>query len=244
MKGLRANPQYLLIIAVLLQVVWGFVPSASKIVIDEIPVELYIAIRWSLSGVIFCLFLFFTKSWHRISYIDLGAVSLLGICGYGLASMGTLYGLKTGGVTNFALLSALGPAITSVIAIWILKERPERLFLFALPISILGLLLLVLGKYQISSFDVAYKSTAFIVIGYIMEAFVFVFSKKFKSRISAAQYLAMAQISAASVMWLLQLTSFHQVTKLHDLSIKGFGAALFCIFSSLCSLLCRIVLAS
>lgn len=240
MKRLRANPHYLLFIAAILQIVWGFVPSASKMVIDEIPVELYIAVRWSISGTIFALYLFITKSWRRMSLKDFAVVSFLGICGYGLASVGTLYGLKTGGVTNFALLSALGPAITSVIAIWILKERPERLFLFALPISILGLSLLVFGKYQVSSFDVAGLSAAFIVFGYIMEAFVFVFSKKFKARVSAAQYLAVAQISAASIIWLLQLTSFHQVHQLQDLSFKGVWAAIF--VSVVACVLCYAVL--
>ena len=34
-----------LLIAAVLQIVWGLVPSASKSNIDEIPVELYIAIR-------------------------------------------------------------------------------------------------------------------------------------------------------------------------------------------------------
>ncbi len=240
MKGLRTNPQYLLVIAALLQVVWGLVPSASKIVIDEIPVELYIALRWSISGAIFALYLFMTKSWQRMSFKDFAAVSFLGICGYGLASVGALYGLKTGGVTNFALLSALGPAITSVIAIWILRERPTRLFLFALPVSILGLLLLVFGKYQVSSIDVAGLSAALIVFGYIMEAFVFVFSKKFKERVSAAQYLAVAQISAASFTWLLQATSFHQVNQLRDLSLKGIGAAIF--VSIVACVLCYAVL--
>ena len=55
MKPKKLSIQSYLIIAAILQIVWGFVPSASKFVIDEIPVELYIAIRWSISGLIFAL---------------------------------------------------------------------------------------------------------------------------------------------------------------------------------------------
>src|SRR4051812_49202931 len=112
MTALRYNLNKYLLIAVILQIVWGLVPSASKFVIDEIPVELYIAIRWSISGFIFAAFLFLTKGWRPSALRDVGWVSILGILGYGVASLGTLYGLKLGGVTNFALMSTLGPLIS------------------------------------------------------------------------------------------------------------------------------------
>jgi len=53
----QTDPRKYLLIAGILQIVWGFDPAASKYVIDEIPVELYIALRWTISGVIFALFL-------------------------------------------------------------------------------------------------------------------------------------------------------------------------------------------
>lgn len=53
----------LFFIAALLQIVWGIVPSASNLVISEIPVELYIALRWSISSFLFLMFLLFTSKW-------------------------------------------------------------------------------------------------------------------------------------------------------------------------------------
>ncbi|RYZ64304.1 MAG: EamA family transporter, partial [Proteobacteria bacterium] len=140
-----------LLIAVVLQVVWGFAPTASKFVIDEIPVELYIALRWSISGLIFAVFLIVTKTWSRISVKDFSIVAGLGILGYGIASLGTLYGLKVGGVSNFALMSSLGPVISSVTAIFFLKEKPSRSFYFALPIVVIGLLCLIISKGKVST---------------------------------------------------------------------------------------------
>jgi drug/metabolite transporter (DMT)-like permease len=227
MKLPKISTQGLLVIAALLQIVWGFVPSASKFVIDEIPVELYIAIRWTISGFIFAGYLYATKTWKSVAVKDVLAVSLLGILGYGAASLGTLYGLKIGGVTNFALMGALGPAITSMVAILILKERPTRLFYLALPLSILGLTLIVVGKYQLSSISVAGISAGLIVLAYILEAFVFVFSKKFRAAMSFAQYLAIAQIATALLMWTLQFTSFHQTPDLKNLTTRGILAAIF-----------------
>jgi len=214
-------------IAALLQIVWGLVPTASNIVISEIPVELYISLRWTISGLIFATYLLVTNGWNKISVRSGIAVCGLGVLGYGVASFGTLYGLKIGGVTNFALVGALGPAVTSLVSIFILKEKPTRSFYFALPVSLLGLLVLAVGKYQISSVDIATQSAVFILGGCTFEALAFVFSKKFKSQMSATQYLAIAQLGAAGLMWSLQLSIFQQIGELKKLSADGILAAVF-----------------
>ncbi len=216
-----------LFIAAILQIIWGFVPTASKFVIDEIPVELYITLRWSISGAIFALYLTTTKSWKKVAIQDVAWISLLGALGYGVASFGTLYGLKVGGVVNFALVGAIGPIITSVIAVIFLRERPQKLFYLALAVSVLGLLLLAIGKYQVSSLSVAGMSVGFILSACVLEAIVFVFSKKFKSRVSAIQYLAIAQISAAFLMWIMQGAVYHQTPELSQLTSRGIVSALF-----------------
>jgi drug/metabolite transporter (DMT)-like permease len=215
------------IIAAFLQIIWGFVPSASKFVIDEIPVEIYIAMRWTISGGIFAAYLFFTKQWKPLSLRNWITVSVLGICGYGLASFGTLYGLKIGGVANYTLMAALSPVITSLVSIVLLKERPHKLFLFALPLAVLGLVLLVVGKYEISSLSVAGTAAALVIGAYILEALVFVFSKKLKSSMNASQYLAVGQLATAGFMWALQLSVFDQFATVANLSLKGLGAAVF-----------------
>jgi hypothetical protein len=71
----QTDPRKYLLIAGILQIVWGFDPAASKYVIDEIPVELYIALRWTISGVIFALFLAATGQWRRVATRDLFAVA-------------------------------------------------------------------------------------------------------------------------------------------------------------------------
>lgn len=232
---LNMSLKFYLIIAALLQIVWGLVPSASKFVIDEIPIELYIAIRWTISGTIFGLYVFSKSTWQKISLKNILFISFLGILGYGLASFGTLYGLKLGGIVNFALVGALSPAMTSLISILILKERPSKLFLLALPLSVVGLLLLSIGKYQVSSLSITVTSTILILSGFALEACVFVFSKKLKTQSSVTQYLAIAQIAAALFMWSLQLFHFQQFDRLQDLTFKGFTAAIFvsvvaCVF--------------
>ena len=218
----------LLSIAAILQIFWGIVPSASKLVIEEIPVELYIAIRWSISATIFWLYLLISKKLKPIKVEKVLQASLLGVAGYAISSIGMLKGLKLGGVNNFALMSALGPAITTLMAILILKERPQKLFVLALLLSFLGMVIVVLGKFQISNLAIAGVSALFILFAQVCEALVFVYSKKLKQHIDTIQYLAIAQLSAALFMWGLQLTSFRQFDQIYNLSTLGVYALLFC----------------
>ena len=77
-------------IAAILQIVWGIVPSASHLVISEIPVELYIAIRWTISSLIFLCFLVITSKWIPKFNKKTFSVMILGVLGYGVGSFGTL----------------------------------------------------------------------------------------------------------------------------------------------------------
>jgi drug/metabolite transporter (DMT)-like permease len=234
------NTRKFLIIASILQIVWGLVPSASKFVIDEIPVELYVTLRWTISGAIFASYLLITGALPKVSLRDFFWISVLGILGYGMASFGTLYGLKIGGVTNFALMGSLSPVISSLTAIIVLKERPRKIFYVALPLVVLGLALLVMGKYQISSLAIAGSSAALILGAVFLEALVFIYSKRFKTGMSVIQYITIAQVSTAIFMWLLQGLYFRQISSLADLSLKGASAALF--VSVVACVLCYVVL--
>ncbi len=228
------------LIAAVLQIVWGITPSASRFVIEEIPVELYITIRWTISGLIFAAYLLLTRNWKPIGFLDFVAISCLGLLGYGVASFGTLYGLKLGGVANFAFMATLGPIITTLASVCILKERPKKSFALSLGLSILGLGFVLAGKYQGSTFSIAGASALLIVLAYGCEAVVFVYSKKFKQKVDGAQYLAIAQISTAVFMWGLQGTAFHQTSEILNLSPKGMAGIVF--VSLVACVLCYAVL--
>lgn len=223
---------FLLLLASVLQLVWGLTPIASKFVIEDIPVELYITIRWTLSGFIFAGILLFQKKWVKICKVDFLQLTGLGIVGFCVASFGTLYGLSIGGITNFALMGALGPVITSLVSIWILREKPNKYFYISLPFCIAGLFALVFGKYQISTFNIAVGSVLCVMIGYFLDALVFVFSKKFKNQMSSIQYLAQAQLSAAFIMWILQLCVFRQFSAISHLSMRGLLGLVFVVMVS------------
>ncbi len=185
------------LIAAMLQIIWSLTPSASNLVIQYFPVELYTAIRWTFSGLIFTFFVIKKNGNFIVPRVHLLALFSLGILGYGVGSLGKLYGLKVGGVVNFALVGSISPLVTAAVAVMVLKEKVSKRFLFAALVSIFGVFTLVLGKYQLSNFQVAATSTFLIFGAYVLEALPFAYSKKLKGSVPLLHYLAVLQLSAA-----------------------------------------------
>lgn len=214
-------------IAVILQITWSLTPSASNIVIQYIPVELYIALRWSISGLIFLFITIFKYKRIQSSPKIIFQASILGILGFGIASLGTLYGLKVGGVINFALMGSISPIITAIVSIVVLKERFNNYYLLAASICVMGLLLLMLGKYQISSISVAASATVLIFGAYFFEALPFTFSKRLTKDIPLIEYMGISQIAAATFMWIMQILLFHQIEEAFNAPTQAWAALLF-----------------
>lgn len=162
-----------------------------------------------------------------MAWADVAWISLLGIFGYGVGSLGTLYGLKWGGTTSFALMSAIGPILTSLFSIWFLSEKPKRNFFYALPLSVFGLLLVVFGKYQLTLSNLIGYAALVIFFAYVCEALVFVFSKRFQKKVSLPQYLVIAQLATAFFMWISQVAYFKQFHQVLSLSSDGLASLLF-----------------
>lgn len=192
-------PYYAL--AALVQVVWSLTPSASRVVLDYFPVETYTAIRYSISGVLFLAVALWRGRPPPIAPRDLVKLAALGIATYGLASLGTLYGLSLGGVLNFSLASSLNATVTAVVAVIVLGERVRRGFFVALPLSIGGSLILAAGKVSLSGARIAVGSLALIVGAYVCEALGLVFSRRYRDKLPLPWYLALLQLSGASFMW-------------------------------------------
>jgi drug/metabolite transporter (DMT)-like permease len=221
-----------LAVAAAIQLVWGFTPSASRIVLRTLPVETYSAFRYTVSG---CLFLAVTLARHgRLAHrrADLPALALLGVLAYGVDSLGTLYGLQLGGVLNFALASSFNAVITALVAAVVLKERLGRHVALAAGLSVGGGLLLASGKYEVSTLDVALGSLALIWGAYVLEALGFVFSRRFKARMPLTEYLALAQLSAGGFMWTVSGAMHGPPAALLALPAEGIAALAFvCLVS-------------
>lgn len=223
---MSASP-ILIAIAAVNQLVWGFVPGASSIVVAQIPPELFTTVRWTIAGGIFSGFLLFRQ--RRIARLnrDFALVAALGVLAYGAAQLGMLYGLKLGGIVNFALVAAFNPVLVSAATIVILGERPTPKFFAALALGVVGLIFIVIGKYRLSDLSIAAGAAALILVSQGLDSMTFAFSKKFRNRVSTLQYLAVAQGAAAIFLWTVQLGFLHQASQLSQLTSTGWTALLF-----------------
>ncbi len=218
------TPYYLL--EVLVQLLWSATPSFSNHVIHYLPVEWYIAIRWTLSGSIL-LVLARVKGFRPPTLSEILRLAPIGVLGYAIASYGTLYGLKWGGVVTFALLSAVNPVLQSGFSIVMLKEKPKPLFSVAASLCVLGLVFLVLGKYRLSDARVTFAATSAVFLAYACEGIAFVGSKRFRNSLCLPYYLAITELAAALFAWITIPFQSSAVPHWRALPISLWAAVLF-----------------
>jgi drug/metabolite transporter (DMT)-like permease len=195
-------------LALLVQVVFSTMPSASKFIITEMPVEPYIAWRWSISALIFSMISMYKKIPWNLSKRELGLISLMGILGYGGASLGTLYGLKWGGVSFFGLMTLFNPVLVTAMSVLILKEKITSRTLAAIMLALVGVALTIKGKEIVSDGARPLLAGFVIVMAYIFDSIIFLKSKKYREKISLIQYMCIAQAAAALFMWILSFSIY------------------------------------
>jgi len=193
--------------AMMVQLVWGITPTASRIVLDYLPVEVYSAIRYTFAGLAFLLITRFRYKRFSVQRPMLPKLVGLGVLAYAVDSIGTLYGLKIGGVLSFALASSLNALITSLVSLVVLREKAGKGFFLAVALSVLGGLLLFLGKAQTSTAQVAGLSLFLIWAAYVFEALGFAYSRRYRAVIPLEEYLGILQFSAGLVMILVCILS-------------------------------------
>ena len=188
-----------IILAAVTQLVASTIPSASRIVLNGLAVEPYIALRWTISASVFGVLLLLRKEKCVWEFRLLAKVSLLGLSGYGLASLGTLYAVKIG----FGLLTLLSPLVVVALSPLVLKERIRRNTWLALAIAGVGIGLTVQGKITLSSTFSALAAAALVIAAYTCDTLTFLYSKPFRRKLPLLQYLVVAQATAAILMWIV-----------------------------------------
>ena len=195
-------------LAVLTQLVASTIPSASKLVLDSFAVEPYIALRWSISAIVFGAVLIISNVRCVWEPGLIAKVSALGLGGYVFASLGTLYAVKIGGVSFFALLTLLSPLIVVALSAMVLRERINRKTWIALCIAAIGLSLMVKGKIEVLSVRSAIAASVLVIAAYTSDGLTFLYSKPFQAKLPLVQYLFAAQAAAAVSMWLVSFAMY------------------------------------
>lgn len=213
-------------------------PSASKIVLQSMPLEFYVALRWTLSAAVFCVLMGWKKQFVSLKVSENLKIALLGVFGYTIASYGTLGGLQLGGVTFFALLSLSSPFLIVALSLFKFREKFSYRLGIALLLAIGGIAITMKGKSLTLDFTTVVKASFFILGAYTLEGLVFLKSGELKSRVPLLHYLFVAQLGAAVVAWLIVVAKGGAVS-IQDIHWHSWLAALYvtlfaCVFCYLC----------
>lgn len=228
-----ATPLRYLLLAAFVQILWGLTPSASRLVLDSLPVPIYGALRFAVSGAIF-LSVAFLRGQRFARGRDAFGVGAVGILSFGLASLGTLYGLSLGGVVNLALASTLNGPIAALVALWVLRERRGSGFGWAMALSVAGGLCLVVGKCGASGWQIAFGSLACLWGAYGLEALGLGISKRWRSRIPIMLYLGTAHLAASLFLGATAYAMGVPLSSLAAVTSVSWGAFVFVALVSCC----------
>ncbi|MFZ4713275.1 MAG: DMT family transporter [Bacteriovoracaceae bacterium] len=183
---------------------YGFLGIFGKFLLqDGVALGPALAIRFSIASILMWIYLLaFKKSeLKKISQKEILLCMGLGILGY--ATFSSLYFLALEGLSASmtVLLLYTYPTMVVVLSILILKEKLAIAQKWALPISFLGIVLLIGGNYSITSG----KSLLYGFLCAFVYALYILFSSEKLKKIEPTVSVAIIQSSAALILLLLHI---------------------------------------
>jgi drug/metabolite transporter (DMT)-like permease len=131
------------LLTALAAIFWGANFNLAQPVLAEMGPYVAGASRYLMAALIMLLITFSRGETVPLRYVKTYALlGLVGVFGYNLFFF---LGMQTTSAVSGALIMALNPLLTAVIAFFILKDRPSSRQLLAFPVGIIGVAIVVLG---------------------------------------------------------------------------------------------------
>lgn len=131
------------LMATMAAVFWGANFNLAKPVVAEMGPYVAGASRYILAAAIMLLLTLIRKESIPLRYLR--AYLTLGIVGVFGFNLFFFLGMETTSAINGALIMALNPLLTAILAFLILKEQPSKRQMIAFPIGVAGVAIVVLG---------------------------------------------------------------------------------------------------
>jgi drug/metabolite transporter (DMT)-like permease len=144
---------YLLV--ALAAIFWGANFNLAQPVVAEMGPYIAGATRYILAASIMLIITKLRGEFVPLRYLR--TYSILGLVGVFGFNLFFFLGMQTTSAVNGALIMALNPLLTAVIAYFVLKDRPSLRQMIAFPIGIIGVAIVVLGAgahFEISTGDI------------------------------------------------------------------------------------------
>jgi len=134
---------------------WGANFNLAKPVVAEMSPYIAGASRYILAAAIMLMIVKFRReripARHLKTYLTLGIVGVFGF------NLFFFLGMQTTSAVNGALIMALNPLFTAVIAYFVLNDKPNNRQMLAFPVGIIGVAIVVLGagaELRVSTGDI------------------------------------------------------------------------------------------
>lgn len=131
-----------LLMLILLQTMWGAMPTMVKIALQEIPVETLIFLRYGITSLSLMLLTSLLRQHAAIPKRDWRWVILLGVIVYVVSPLLAFNGMRMSQALDISVLVSLEPLATAILAFLILRERLSRWQVLSIALAIPGVLLL------------------------------------------------------------------------------------------------------
>lgn len=122
--------------------IWGGMYVVSKVVLEKVPPWVLLEMRFVIGLVVLGVWAWYVNEW-KIAFRDLKAMALIGLIGY-TGSIGFQFvGTHLSGASLGALITSASPALISLFAWKILREKLDLKKFFALVIATLGVIIVI-----------------------------------------------------------------------------------------------------
>lgn len=138
------NDSFVFSLLFLVAIIWGVGFPISKMGIDYIPPFTFAFLRFLITSILFSVILipkyrYILKDTKENFFI----LSLMALSGFAAYNFFYLYSLKLTLVSNSALIVAFNPALTTLLAVFILKEKINLVMIAGIIISLLGVIFII-----------------------------------------------------------------------------------------------------
>ncbi len=163
----------------------------SKYVLATLPMFTFLTARFGISSLLLFIALKMTKTPLAVAEhgvltrYDWGMAILQGIFAAFLFNLFFVWGLQHTTATAAGIISSTLPAIIAICAIWLLKERLNRVKILALGFAMLGILIINIDNIEgVSNSNHTYWGDFLVFVAMFPEAWYSIISRKLASRVT------------------------------------------------------------
>jgi drug/metabolite transporter (DMT)-like permease len=176
----------------------------GKLIVEALPVGLASALRFAMAAAcLLPLWQWREPGWPRLSRGDGLRLLLVAFCGSFLFSLFLLYGLRQTSGVSAGIVTGLLPAVVAVLAVLLLRERPQRRTWLGAGLAAAGAILLNLAAADGRGSGDTVIGLALILLAVVNEALYAVIGKSYAGRLSPL-FIA-ASLSTLSALMFLPL---------------------------------------